>query len=274
MKALALGAILALGLALAAPAGAGLTEGSGELTIVHAATFDAGDPFPVTLCIDGDIVNDDFEVGDIIGPDTTPAGTYDVDIFTGAGKPDCTGLPQLSTTVEVQDGDDLTVMAYWDNAEFNGPALTVLDNDNDCTEPGEGRLTARHAADAPAVNVVADAQSTSPVEIFSDLENGQQATTDLAADTYPDVEVQQASDDSLVVDLGDVTITEAEQLVVYVIGGADGDVGFFTDTIDEDTCDQPTTTTTSTTVTPALPVTPVTPAIPATPVAVQPAYTG
>jgi hypothetical protein len=222
--------------ALLIPAANAGVAGSGEVTIVHAATFDAGTDFPVTVCVDGEVLIEEFNTTDIEGPLTLPAATYNVQIFA-PNQTDCVGDPALAADITVADGDDVTVMAYWGP---EGPAVTVLENDTSCVEAGQGRVTARHAAGAGPVDVTVGGAA-----VLSGLAPGGQASLDVPAGAYPGVEVVLAGTTDVVLDLGTVTAVENVNLVAYVYGGADGDVGVFTDEIPLETCPEPITPTTA-----------------------------
>jgi hypothetical protein len=224
-------AAAALVAALLAPttAGAGQSEG-GQVTIVHAATFDAGTNFPVTVCVDGEVFLEEFNTTDIAGPVDLPAANYDVQIFAPP-QADCDGAADIQGDLGVAPGADLTAMAYWGP---EGPALAVLNNDSTCVDPGNGRVTARHAAGAGPVDV-----TVSGAVVLSNLAPGGQASLDVPAGDYPGVEVVLAGTQDLVLDLGTITVVEGVNLVAYVYGGGDGEVGVFTDEIPLQPCAQP-----------------------------------
>lgn len=214
------------------------SQDTGLVTIVHAATFDAESNLPVTVCVDGEVLIPVFNTTDIEGPVELPAGEYDVTIFNPT-QADCAGEPVISGTLQVAAGSDSTAMAYWGP---EGPDLAQLTNDTTCVDPGNGRVTARHAAAAGPVDVVVDG-----TPVLSGLAPGAQASVDVPAGDYSGVQVVAAGTEDVVLDIGTITVTESNNLIAYVYGGADGAVGVFTDEVE--VCEEAvaTTSTTSTT---------------------------
>ncbi|MEZ5096988.1 MAG: DUF4397 domain-containing protein [Nocardioides sp.] len=78
--------------------------------------------------------------------------------------------------VTVPAGANITVVAHLD--EGGTPALTPFVNDTSPIAAGEARLTVRHTAAAPAVDVRANGEVA-----FADLANPDEATADLPAGT-------------------------------------------------------------------------------------------
>lgn len=262
---LAVVALVALGF-MPATAGAGVA-GTGMVTIVHDATYSATEPFPVTLCVDGEpfaggVGQDPFVWGDILGPVALPAGTYVVSIYGGAVEA-CEGEPAIGPAdLDVDAGDDITAAAIWTS---DGPGLTVWPNDNSCLEPLSARLTVRHGADTGGnpVDVVATVGGQQ-LTVVEGLEEGAQATIDLPAPLdATDVAVTAAGDpDNILIDIGPLSLLDGINYVVYAGGGNDGDAGVFVDAIPLDECEVPVDPTTTA------------PAPAAAAVAARPAFTG
>lgn len=241
MKRLLLIAAVALGVAVL-PATPVAGQDTGAVTIVHAATYDAGQSLTVTLCVDNEVLDGSFETEEILGPLDLAPGTYDVEIFVGVDQP-CDGDPDIQADLEVAAGDDVTAAAVWTSLS-QGPAIVVWPNDSDCLDADQARVTVRHGAytDGP-VDVVATVDGTETT-LVSDLGEEEQATLEVPAGTV-------AADAAIVaefatVELGDLGPFEGgSHYVVYAIGGADGAIGIFVDVIEEEVCAEPTTTTTA-----------------------------
>jgi hypothetical protein len=96
-----------------------------------------------------------FAPGTFGGPYKVPAGTYDLDLQAAvpgiAPGTQCAGPFSLSETVTVKAGMDYTVTANLDQA--GKPALNVFTNNRSAPGTGKGRVTLRHLAAAPAVEV-------------------------------------------------------------------------------------------------------------------------
>lgn len=106
------------------------------------------------------------------------AGEYDLSIVaSGRGNGEADEL--LSARgVDIPAGADVTITA---NLDGRGEAeLNVFANKTRTVGQGMGRLTVRHLADAPAVQVRSKGSA-----LFDRLSNGNQADSGLRAGTYP-----------------------------------------------------------------------------------------
>jgi hypothetical protein len=241
MKRLILLFAVALGVAVL-PATPVAGQDTGAVTIVHAATYDFGQSLTVTLCVDNEVLDGSFETEQIIGPLDLAPGTYDVEIFIGADQ-SCDGEADIQADLEVAAGDDITAAATWPST---GPTIVVWDNDSECIEAGQSRVTVRHAADSQGqpVDVGAEVGGARTI-LFSDVGEGEQQTIEVPAGTTA-LDTQIFVSDAPVAELGDLgPFEEGNQYVVYAIGGNDGSIGAFVDVIEEEVCDEPTTTTTA-----------------------------
>jgi hypothetical protein len=227
----------ALLLAALFPAQAGAQDDA-SVTIVDASTYDIDQPFESTFCFDGDPTN--MEVGDIVGPDAVPAGTYDVEYYSGFDQA-CGGTPDFADTVTLAAGDDVTLLIYWNET---GRGVSVLDNDTSCVEPGTGRMTLRHGADVGTVDLVSDGET-----LIEGVDPTDQGAADLDAGEYTFIEVVEGA--NIVAQPPDQTLEEGQNIIFYIAGGNDGDTGAFIDVVDLEVCTQPTTTVTAPPVAPA-----------------------
>jgi hypothetical protein len=162
----------------------------------------------VDVLVDGDVVIDAFE----------PGKMQDLSAFAG----------QTLTNLEVRlDGADtvvigpvaefavpasgnLTVVAHLD-ADGN-PALSPFANDVATIAAGQGRLTVRHAAAAPAVDIVlGDARP------FTNLVNGDEGKADLPAGPISGAKIAPTGGDPIA-DVPNVTLAAGSNLIVYAVG--------------------------------------------------------
>ena len=133
----------------------------------------------VDVYANGEELIPDFEPGTLTDPLSLPAGTYDLQVFADGDAPDSAEPAIEATGVEVPAGANATVVAHLD-ADGN-PTLTAFVNDTSATAAGEARLTVRHTAAAPAVDVRADGSV-----LFDGLTNPNEATaTSRPAPTAP-----------------------------------------------------------------------------------------
>jgi hypothetical protein len=206
----------ALLLALAAPALADSHEGT--VTVVHGipgATVD--------VWADGEPLLEGFEPGTITDPLTLPAGSYAIEIYP-AGSDPAAEEALISADVEVPGGANASAVAHL--TETGEPTLTPFVNDVSAIAAGEARVTVRHTAAAPAVDVRADGAA-----VFSGLSNPNEDAADLPAGTVS-ADVVLAGESDPVLGPVDLPLTAGASTIVYAIGSAeDGSLDLLVQTI-------------------------------------------
>lgn len=185
-----------------------------QITLLHGipgATVD--------VAVDGEIVIAGFEPGDtqdltafagqtLANVEVRAAGTEDVVIGP---------IPELA----VPGSGNWTVVAHLD-AEGT-PTLSPFENDVSATADGQGRLTVRHAAAAPAVDLVVGTDR--PIE---NAVNGDSAALELPAGEIAGAQVAPTGADPIA-DVPTVTLTAGTNLIVYAVGSlADDTFTFYT----------------------------------------------
>jgi hypothetical protein len=144
---------------------------------------------------------------------TVPAGTYDLAVFADGETPAGGTAVLEAAGVEVPAGANATVTA---NLSADGkPALNVFVNDTSEVAAGEGRLTVRHIAAAPAVDVRADGNV-----IIENLVNPDEAVLSVPAATYA-ADVVLAGTDTVAIGPADVDVAEGANTIVYAWGSAE-----------------------------------------------------
>jgi hypothetical protein len=160
------GALFAATAGLALPASA--QDSTAAVSVLHGIPG-----LTVDVYVNDDLTLDDFEPGDLAGPLDLPAGSYEVDI-TASDAAD-NSSPVLSATLDVAAGGNYTAVAHL--TEGGDPTVTPFVNDTEAAGAGEGKLTARHTAQAPEVTVFVDggevASFTNPNEISAPLPAGE-----------------------------------------------------------------------------------------------------
>src|SRR5690349_18349156 len=136
---IAAGAVAALG--MIAPASAA-TASNAVLSVLHGIP-----DTPVDVYVNGELTLDDFQPGDLAGPLDLPAGDYEV-ALTAPDAADASAPILGPATLTLEAGKSYTATANLDEA--GTPALNLFTNDIATTKAGEGRLTVRHVAAAPA----------------------------------------------------------------------------------------------------------------------------
>ena len=242
----ALLATLSVGALVAVPAVTVTTAGAGvataTVTVAQMATYSAGNNFPLTVCIDGDILAEDVASGTLVEPTIVAAGIHDIVFVQGD---DCNDeSPFIEGSFEASAGADITVMSYWGE----GRGIGVFDNDPTCVPVGTSRVTVRNAA-PPTVDYVLTPDGGEPTALVSDLATGEQGVGEPPAGHYTDRRFVDAGTTDTVVAFGPTDLESGEDGVLYLYGGADGSSGYGY-YAGENPCD-PTTPTTPTTAAPA-----------------------
>lgn len=136
-------------------------------------------------------------------------------------------------TVAIDAGDvalpasgNYTVIAHLDEA--GTPTLAVFENDTSEIAAGEGRLTVRHTAAAPAVDVLANGAAA-----FTNLANPDEVSADLAVGTISAEVVPTGATEPVVIGPADLEIADGNSLIVYAVGSLEaGTITVLTETIE------------------------------------------
>lgn len=193
----------------------------------------------------------DFQYGRVAGPLAIPAGDLPVIVVATGDDPTVPANQVINQTLTVPSGANVSVAA---DLVGGTPVLTPFVNDVSAVPEGSSRVTVRHAADAPAVNVLVNGQVAIP-----NLAAGAQASAVLPAGTY-DVQVQLTDGTPLpALSPGSVTIPAAKNVIVYATGSASNDS--FPLGLVQQVIDVPTTAATTTTAPPAAQGVTATPAV-------------
>lgn len=201
----------AAGLALAlTPLAAQAAPGDATVSVLHAVPG-----LTVDVYANGEELIPDFEPGTLSDPVTLPAGSYDLQVFADGDDPDSAQPAIEANGVEVPAGANATVVAHL--GAGGSPQLTPFVNDTSQTAPGDARLTVRHTAAAPAVDIRADGQV-----LFSDVTNPNEGTAEVPAGTYS-ADVVLAGTDNVVIGPADVDLGEGTNTIVYAWGSAQDD---------------------------------------------------
>jgi hypothetical protein len=213
MKKILVGAAALAATLLAVPAGTSAQEAA-DITLLHGIPG-----ITVDVAVDGAVVIPGFAPGDtqdlssfagqtLTNVEVRPTGTEDVAIGPVAEFP-------------VPASGSWTVVAHLD-ADGN-PTITPFENDTSAAGDGEGRLTVRHTAAAPAVDIVLG--DSRPVE---NLSNPNEASLDLPAGEIAGAQIAPTGGDPIA-DVPTVSVTAGQNLIVYAVGSlADETFTFYT----------------------------------------------
>lgn len=209
----------ALGLASVAPAAAAAghesresrEERSDQATV---SVFHAIPDVPVDVYADGEELLSDFTPGTLTDPLKLDPGSYDIEVFEAGADPGRAD-PLLQRTVEAAADSNSTVVAYL--SEEGDPRLKAFANDTSTVERGRARLTVRHVAAAPAVDVRADGEP-----LFQDLTNPEQKSA-VVPDGTVNADVTLAGTDEVVIGPTDLDLPAGTHTIVYAWGSAEED---------------------------------------------------
>ncbi len=192
--------------ALASPAQAAETA---QLSVLHAVPG-----LTVDVYVNGERTLNNFKPGNLAGPLSLGAGTYEVAIT--AGDADDDSDPAIGPIdLKLKAGENYTAVAHL--KENGDPTATLFTNDISKTDAGQGRLTVRHTAAAPAVDILAGGDA-----VISDLSNPDEEVLDLDAGTV-EASVAAAGTTDPVIGPADVTVAEGKNTIVYAWGSLDDD---------------------------------------------------
>ncbi len=201
-----LGATAVVWAGLAVPAYA--AEGV-KLSVLHGVP-----DLTVDVYVNGKRTLDDFKPGKLAGPLSLAAGNYQVAITASDAKDDSN--PAIGPIdLDLKAGGNYTAVALLTTK--GEPTATLFENDISKTDAGQGRLTVRHTAAAPAVDVLAGGKP-----VIRDLSNPDEKVLDLAAGTI-EASVAAAGSTDPVIGPAEVTVAEGKNTIVYAWGSLEDD---------------------------------------------------
>lgn len=219
-KRLIAGTAAGFALALTGAVPASADNHAAQLSVLHGVP-----DLTVDVWVNGERTLDDFEPGDLAGPLELPAGSYEVAI-TAADAADASSPAIGPVTLPLEAGMNYTAVAHLD-AEGT-PTATLFTNDVSNTAAGQGRLTVRHTAAAPAVDILAGG---SPV--LEDVTNPNEGVLNLPAGTVSASVVAAGTTEPAVLGPADVTVREGVNTIVYAWGSLEaGNLDLAIQTID------------------------------------------
>ena len=193
---------------IATPASPANAADDATVSVLHAVPG-----LTVDVYANGEELLPDFKPGTLTDPLSLPAGSYDLQVFADGDSPG-NGQPAIEANgVEVPAGANATVVAHLDDG--GDPTLSLFANDTSPTAPGDARLTVRHTAAAPAVDVRANGDV-----LFGGLRNPNEESADVPADTYS-ADVVLAGTDTVAIGPADLDLAEGTSTIVYAWGSAE-----------------------------------------------------
>lgn len=191
--------------ALAIPISASAATNA-QLSVLHGVPG-----VTVDVWVNGTLTLNDFKPGTLAGPLSLPPATYSVAITASDATSATDKVVIGPVDLPLADGGNYTAVAHLDPA--GKPTATLFTNDISKTTPGQGRLTVRHVAAAPAVDVLA---GTSPV--IKGLTNPKEQILNLAPATISASVVAAGTTTPALIGPADVPVVEGQNTIVYAYG--------------------------------------------------------
>ena len=199
----ATGAVLLAVLALPLPASAATNA---QLSVLHAIPG-----VTVDVWVDGALTLDDFTPSTLAGPLSLAPATYSVAI-TASNATSATDQVVLGPIdLPLADGGNYTAVAHLTPA--GEATATLFTNDISRTAPGQGRLTVRHTAAAPAVDILAGG-----APVVKALVNPDEAILNLPAGTISAGVAAAGTTEPVLIGPADVAVAEGVNTIVYAYG--------------------------------------------------------
>ncbi|MBC7401751.1 MAG: DUF4397 domain-containing protein [Microbacteriaceae bacterium] len=193
--------------ALAVPMSASAATNA-QLSVLHGIPG-----VTVDVWVNGKLTLNDFTPGTLAGPLSLAPATYSVAITASDATSATDKVVIGPIDLPLADGGNYTAVAHLDATTPAKPTATLFTNDISKTTPGQGRLTVRHVAAAPAVDVLA---GTSPV--IKGLTNPKEQILNLAPATISASVVAAGSTTPALIGPADVPVVEGQNTIVYAYG--------------------------------------------------------
>ncbi len=198
----AVGAIAALG--ASSVAGPAFAADTAQLSVLHAVP-----DLTVDVYVNGELTLDDFTPGTLAGPLELPAGNYELAV-TASDAADASAPVIGPVPVTLAAGGNYTATANLDAS--GAPTANFYTNDVSAVEAGKSRLTVRHTAAAPAVDVLAGG-----TPVVQNLSNPGEATLTTDPGTIS-AAVAATGTTAPVIGPADLTLGEGTATIVYAWG--------------------------------------------------------
>ena len=196
--------VLVGGLTLAlTPAVGASSHTNAQVTVVHGIP-----DVTVDVYVNNERILSGFQFGTVTDPLSLAAGSYSIAIRPAGADP--ASQPILSATAELAAGQNVSLVAHL--TADGQPALRAFVNDTSALNAGKARLTVRHTAAAPTVDILAG-----DTRLVTNLSNPNESKADVDAGTYS-VSIAPAGQASAVFGPLDLTLNAGTNYIVYAVG--------------------------------------------------------
>ena len=182
---------------------------SAQVSILHGVPGATVDVYA-----NGNPLLKNFKPGTLTDPQSLPAGSYDLKVVKAGDGADGDAVIKADN-VKVPGGANITVVAHLN--EDGDPSLTPFVNDVSKIPAGKARITVRHTAAAPAVDVRAGGDP-----VFTNLSNPDEKSAEVDAGTVKADVVLKGTDD-VVIGPASLNLAEGTSTIVYAWGSAEDD---------------------------------------------------
>lgn len=175
----------------------------------------------------------DFEIeGTSVFTGVAFGATQDISSLAGATLVALKVKLAGTSTVAIEAGDltlpasgSHSIVAHLDGS--GAPILSVFENDTSLIAAGQGRLVARHAAAAPAVDVLGGSSV-----LFDNLSNPNEVSADVPAASLSLSVVPAGATEPVLIGPLVLNVVDGEALIVYLVGSeADANFQLLTETL-------------------------------------------
>ena len=182
---------------------------SAQVSILHGVPGATVDVYA-----NGNPLLKNFKPGTLTDPQSLPAGSYDLKVVKAGDGADGDAVIEADN-VKVPGGANITVVAHLN--EDGDPSLTPFVNDVSKIPAGKARITVRHTAAAPAVDVRAGGDP-----VFTNLSNPDEKSAEVDAGTVKADVVLKGTED-VVIGPASLNLAEGTSTIVYAWGSAEDD---------------------------------------------------
>jgi hypothetical protein len=193
--------------ALAVPMSASAATNA-QLSVLHGVPG-----VTVDVWVNGALTLNDFKPGTLAGPLSLAPATYSVAITASDATSATDKVVIGPVDLPLADGGNYTAVAHLDAATPAKPTATLFTNDISKTTPGQGRLTVRHVAAAPAVDVLAGTSA-----VIKGLTNPKEQILNLTPATISASVVAAGTTTPALIGPADVPVVEGQNTIVYAYG--------------------------------------------------------